>query len=60
MASAAEAPRMLEEAKAASERAKRDYFAFYIDGRENAGWEANPAGVSGRMVRGYKHWRHKR
>lgn len=24
------------------------------------GWEANPFGLSGRLIRGYKHWRHKR
>lgn len=23
-------------------------------------WEANPAGLSGRVIRGYRHWRHKR
>jgi hypothetical protein len=23
-------------------------------------WEANPFGLSGRLVRGYRHWRHKR
>lgn len=23
-------------------------------------WEANPSGFSGRLVRGYRHWRHKR
>jgi hypothetical protein len=23
-------------------------------------WEANPDGLSGRLVRGYRHWRHKR
>lgn len=23
-------------------------------------WEANPSCVSGRLVRGYRHWRHKR
>lgn len=24
------------------------------------GWEANPNGLSGRMIRGYRDWRHKR
>jgi hypothetical protein len=23
-------------------------------------WEANPFGVSGRVIRGYRHWRNKR
>lgn len=23
-------------------------------------WEADPAGLSGRLIRGYRHWRHKR
>jgi len=27
---------------------------------EKQPWEANPEGLSGRLVRGYRHWRHKR
>lgn len=33
--------------------------AFYGVGSPS-NWEANPSGVSGRLVRGYRHWRHKR
>jgi RNA polymerase subunit RPABC4/transcription elongation factor Spt4 len=31
-----------------------------IPGRATTGWEANPYGVSGRVIRGYRHWRRKR
>jgi hypothetical protein len=27
-----------------------------IEGR----WQANPTGLSGRLIRGYRHWRYKR
>lgn len=57
---AANAEARLARSEAAYERARANHLGLQIDGLESQGWQANPAGVSGRVVRGYKHWRHKR
>jgi hypothetical protein len=35
----------------------RDHFQAAVS---DTRWEANPLGLSGRVVRGYRHWRDKR
>jgi hypothetical protein len=32
----------------------------YVEPYHRGGWQANPMGVSGRIVRGFRHWRNKR
>jgi hypothetical protein len=39
-------------------RAKLERDLLEID--RDTGWQANPSGLSGRVVRGWRHWRSKR
>jgi hypothetical protein len=61
--SAEEALRLTDEAHQGpmSPEAAAMVSAFMRTGPGSSGkWEANPFGLSGRVVRGYRHWRHKR
>jgi hypothetical protein len=40
--------------------ARAAMYSAILEGQAAYGWQANPTGLSGRVVRGYKHWRYKR